>query len=274
MFYLKEVFSDDQPDEKWQKIADFIVPPEQNGQAIIKRYTKEGVYFEETRHKQENGIKEVSVPEDYKPTFFPYFRPIKDQIHRIIVSGRSGSGKSWTVGMMLDQMTKTFPKHQIIIISFVDSDEALDRPRNGDVPIRLDLKRDDLVYYTEPEDFANSIVVFDDVEKGVDKKMVKHLMALRAMMFEVSRHYNTHIISISHDLLGGTLNKTVKAEATGCFLFPQHNQPHQTAEYLRRYVGLNKAQIADVMDTPSRWVYLSLIAPSYYITDRKVKMLV
>ena len=89
-----------------------------------------------------------------------------------------------------------------------------------------------------PTFFQDAIVVWDDVEKGIDKNIVKVLMNLRSMMFEIARHYNIHIIIVSHDLLGGNLNKTARTEVTGAFLFPQYNQPHQSRQYLSKYVGL------------------------------------
>ena len=271
MFFIKDVNYGEKPDVGDRKIADYIIAPTNEGEPIKEMHKIRGIYVEQ--RDSGGGLKEVATKPNDRYTFFPYFPEMKKQNHRILVSGRSGSGKSWVIGMILDQMAHIYPKHDIVIISFVDEDEALDRMRNGRKPLRLNLTDPEVLNIT-PAFFEESIVVFDDIEKGVDKTTVKFLLNLRATMFEVARHYNTHIISVSHDLLGGNINKTVRAEATGVFLFPQYNQPHQSMQYLKKYVGLNMKQVEEVMRLPSRWVYLSLVAPTYYVTNTTIKLLI
>ena len=270
MFFLKDLDSAEKPADGDRKVADFIIAPEREGQSIQAQHKVKGIY---TYQDESGGIKECEIGPGDRFTFFPYMGEITRQIHRILVSGRSGSGKSWIIGMLLDQMAHSFPGHDIVIISFVAEDPSLDRPRNGKKPLRLNLKDPDM-FNIEPSFFEKSIVIYDDIEKGTDKATVKYLLNLRAMMMETSRHYNTHIITVSHDLLGGNTNKTVKSEATSAFLFVQYNQPHQTREYLRKYVGLSNEQINEIMQLPSRWCYINLLAPTFYITDRRVKLLI
>ena len=272
MFYIKDVNSGEKPAVEDRKIADYILAPKSDGEGIKEQHKIRGIYLEQ-RDSGGGGLKEVSTGASERYTFFPYFSEQKRQNHRLLVSGRSGSGKSFLIGMILDQMKHLYPKHDIIIISFVEEDESLDRERNGRAPLRLNLQDSELFNIT-PAFFQDSITVWDDVERGTDKNVVKFLMNLRAMCFETARHYNNHIISVSHDLLGGSMNKTVRAESTGCVLFPAFNQRHQSETFLRKYVGLSKNQILEIMSLPSRWVFISLLAPTYYITPEKVKLLV
>ena len=139
--------------------------------------------------------------------------------------------------------------------------------------MRLNIDNEE-IYELEIEYFYNTIVVMDDVEKSTDKTFIKWVIALREQIFEAGRHHSIDIISVSHDLLGGNLNKTVKAECTGAFLFPQFNQPHQSKEYMRKYLGFDNNTIIEIMKLPSRWVYISTNAPNYYISEKKIKMLV
>ena len=112
------------------------------------------------------------------------------------------------------------------------------------------------------------------MEKSTNKEVVKFLIQLRNMMLEVSRHYNTNIISVSHNMLVGNTNSSSKTEMTGIFLYPGHNQPHQTREFLKKYVGLSKVQIEEIMKLRSRWVYVSSNSPNYYISQKICKLLV
>ena len=98
-------------------------------------------------------------------------------------------------------------------------------------------------------------------------------MKLRDQMFEMGRHFNTHIISVSHDALVGKDTKTVKSEATSVILYPQFTQQHQMKEYLTKYVGFDKKRTKMIMTLPSRWVFINLNAPNYLVTPTEVKLL-
>lgn len=255
-----------------RKIADFVVKPDSSEKPFEVRYKVKGVYLSEKKtDAQKQKILDISEGDQH--TFFPHLGRLKDQIHRIIVSGRSGSGKSTVISWLMDEFALEYPECQQIIVSFVSSDPVLDRPHHGKSALRLNLAGDEL-FDIGPEFFKDSVVIWDDIEFGVNKQVVKFLLNLRATMMQVSRHYNTNMISVSHELLGGQINKTVKSEATGVFLFPAYNQPHQSREYLKKYVGLDKNQITEIMTSDSRWVYINLNSPSFYITEKKVKLLV
>lgn len=207
---------------------------------------------------------------------FPHFVKIKEQNHRIMVTGASGSGKSTAIGRVLDQLVKNKPRPtesdiqqgelpgQIVIFSAIHSDPPLDKPRRGLDPIRIDLNNPELMNLTW-EDFKQSIVIFDDIEFYSDKKVNKKLLDLRSSMFERSRHAETDLISVSHLALSGAVNRTVKSEMTGLFVFPQHSQAHQIRQMLKIYLGLNEEQIQKIIALPSRYVYISNHSPHYVV---------
>lgn len=214
---------------------------------------------------------------------FPYFDKIKSQNHRLFVTGKSGSGKSWTIGKVLNQLIHTKPALTeediqndrfigVVIFSSVSEDEALDVSRRGLMPLRIDLSADSL-FSLQPSDLRDCIVVFDDIEKHHDKKAKQFMVNFRANLFETGRHYNIDVISVSHLALSGSLNNTAKSEATGAFLFPQYNQPHQTEEFLKKYVGLKPDQIDRIMNLESRWVYININSPEYVVYDHGIYLL-
>ena len=268
----------------------FFITNEANKDNLFaaKIINKDGDYIapiyigEERIHKDPEKIGEIAEESEYK--LFPYFSDLyeKEQNHRLIVSGKSGSGKSYTIGKMLDQYA-SLTRKSIIILSWVNQDEPLDQLRpvynklsktvTNQMPRRINLLADSLFDLT-PEYFADTIVVFDDVEKGVEKERIKFINSLRSMLYELGRHHDIDLISVSHDILGGNANKTIKNESTGIFLYPQHNSHHQMISYLTRNVGLTKDQIEEIKKINSRWVYIHLNAPMYWVSDKKIKLLV
>lgn len=219
---------------------------------------------------------------------FPYFDKHDEQIHRIAVIGKSGSGKSYTIGLVLDQLINNKPRPyeedtekfdenpsrgRIIIFSGVGDDKPLDRVRRGKGPIRIDIKSPGM-FKLVPETFKDCIVVFDDIEKLLDIKVCKFILKLRAMMMEVSRHYKCDIITVSHNILGGQINAAVKNELTCLFLYPDYNQNHTSNTFLEKYGGFHKDTIANkIMNHESRWVFINLTTPNYVIWERGIELL-
>ena len=270
-------------DKVIRKIAEYVGIPRVAGEPF-ERLT-EAIYLMNSTDAVNNSIQEVQFTNGGNEIqLFPVFEPVQNQNHRLIFTGRSGSGKSTSVGHCLDQMTLDNGGKRIIIISFINEDPELDRPRYFNKrmirPKRLHLShRKGTDEYNELlsltiDYFSDSIVIFDDVETCVNKELLNYIISLRDMMLEAGRHHGIDVLTISHDILAGHINKKVKAEATGVFMFPQYNQPHQTKEYLKKYVGLSEEQIIDCMDgDESRFVYINLIAPKYYVKAKSCKML-
>lgn len=219
---------------------------------------------------------------------FPYFAKRDDQIHRIAIVGKSGSGKSFTIGFVLDQLINNKPKPydedsyefidnptrgRIVIFSGVGDDAPLDRERREQKPIRIDINSEGLLRM-EPSNFQDCIVVFDDIEKLLNVKASKYILKLRAMMMEVSRHYKCDIITVSHNILGGQINAAVKNELTCLFLYPDYNQNHTSNEFLKKYAGFHKDTIATkIMNHASRWVFINLTTPNYVIHEKGIELL-
>jgi len=211
---------------------------------------------------------------------FPLLKYRKGEIqnHRLAVLGKSGSGKSYFIGQLLDILKSK--KHgdqnrRIIILSGVTEDEALDRPRGlkdeEEGPIRIDLNDPELGAL-KIEDFEDSITIFDDTEFIANKTVNKFVNNLRNEMLEKARHHKIDIISVSHNALGGSLTRLVHSESTGAIFFPNHTQFHQLNSYLSKYIGLSKESIQKIiaLGKRSRWIYVSNLAPCYVVYQRGI----
>lgn len=286
-FYLSYVKPDD------AELADDNEKPFQ----CLRFMFKKGTEYEDVGgnmfilHKRDGYDMPICAELDEKDPHicFPYFDKKSEQIHRIAVAGKSGSGKSFTIGLVLDQLIQNKPKPyeedtdefidnptcgRIVIFSSIPKDDSLDRVRRRYISIRPDIDSPDL-FKMKPKDFKDCIVVFDDTERILNKKVNKFLLDLRANMMEVSRHYNTDLITVSHNILGGHVNNTVKNEFTSLFLFPGYNQKHTSDEFLKKYGGFSKAQIASkiMKHKESRWVFVSTLAPNYVVWDKGIEIL-
>lgn len=237
----------------------------------LKTYNNQIIYL----HDNNDGVKEIEFDD---LSVFPLFkfRKGEKQNNRVNIMGKSGSGKTTLVGKMLDTMLSKRHGDQdkeIVIISGVDSDDPLDKPRGPKdkkkSPERIDIYDPSFADLTE-KDFENSIVVLDDIENLTNKAVSKAVLNLRNSLLEKGRHSNTDIISISHNALGGSLTRFVHSEATGFVVFPAFSQVHQLSTYLKKYAGLSKQAIEKIFnigETKSRWLYVNNLAPMYVIYE-------
>jgi len=213
---------------------------------------------------------------------FPIFDEIKNQNHRIFISGASGSGKSTFISQVLPQMVKTKQMEEtdvdniptlgqtisdeIIIFSAVSSDEALDTVFNEKIPIRIDISSPNIMNI-KPNNFVNCILIFDDIENySRDSKVKKFLNEFRNECLEVSRHHQTDIITVSHKTLAGSKNEKSKTESTAYVTFPRHNQFKDSSSFLKSYIGVKDDQIDYILkkvpeEYYSRYVLVSKRMP-------------
>jgi len=240
----------------------------------LKPFNNQIIYL----HDNNDGVKEIDLKD---VNIFPLLKSKEGetQNHRIAILAKSGAGKSHFVGRLLDAMKSKAlgdPERCICIISGVEEDEPLDKPRGKkgqkEPPERIDMY-DPTFPEMDSNDFEDCIVVFDDIENLTNKAINKQVLNLRNSLLEKGRHNNIDVISISHNCLGGNLTRFIHAESTGCVIFPRYSQVHQLTTYLSKYIGLSKQAIQKIMDigeTKSRWVYVSNLAPTYVVFEHGV----
>jgi len=174
--------------------------------------------LEEAKTFIDNELRTKVYFDDVSTKLFPL--PQKDS-ERIYVPAPSGSGKSTFIGMYLDEIRKmkNGKGRTIYIFSRVEKDEPLDRHKKV---VRIPLEDD--YFEKKPliiEDFKNGILIFDDIDTILNKKLVKYLRNFRDDVLETGRHYGITTISTSHLIANFLATRTLINEENAIVLFPR-----------------------------------------------------
>lgn len=200
-------------------------------------------------------------------TLFPIIDDLSKKSARIFISGQSGSGKSYFISEFLKH-NKPKKSQGVFLFSPVIDDDSLKGIKNL---IQIDLGEFEREFGREfeYEDIPpNSIVIFDDIESS---RNAKQLMIIRDMYLERGRHQNTSVLTISHNPLGSNKTKASIRESQYAVLFPQSN-PRDTGALLSKYFGYTKKMIDEVMNSKSRWVFVSKSTPMYWVSQHSVRL--
>ena len=96
--------------------------------------------------------------------------------------------------------------------------------------------------YEDPipiEEFANSCVIFDDVDCISDKKIKEAIYVTMNKILEISRHFNTSCIVTNHLPTDGRATRRILNEAQACVYFP-HSAGNKIRYLLENYVPYKK----------------------------------
>ena len=248
------------------------------GRAIANLYQKpEGkkkknkvlktVHIYDDNFKDDNPEKVFEISKNNDDFIFPI--PQKKS-ERLYISAPSGAGKSTFIGLYLDEIRKKDKKRHIFVFSRVTEDEPIDRHK----PVRIPLDRE---IFDEnplvPEDFEDSVLIFDDIDTLMDKPLLKYIQHFRDDLLECGRHYGITTISTTHQILNFHETRKLLNEANGIVIFPKATGNFQLKGFLERYMGMEKKEIEEVRKLPSRWVYFNKEYPMYMIYNKGVVIL-
>ena len=187
------------------------------------------------------------------------------------VLGMSGSGKSYFGNMMARLYNKVYPDNTIYIVSFVDEDSG-----------GLYQVSDNIHYLTPneenfsdpetmltPDDFCDSLVIFDDIENRACKDIATNIYQLRDNMLNKGRHNNISVISIFHNSMGGVFTRTVYNESEYTVIFPR-SAIQNNMSFLTRKLGLTTKDAKGLINkysSKSRWVCFHNKYPMYIVHE-------
>jgi ABC-type dipeptide/oligopeptide/nickel transport system ATPase component len=196
------------------------------------------------------------------------FIPNKDKERTILyVVGASGSGKSYYTASYALEYHRMFPKRPIYILSYVDSDSSIERIKTAK---RIKLTKEFIDTELNSEDFAESLVIFDDCDCISDKPLKLKIKDILTKLLNTGRHTKTSVVYLSHIATNGVETKGILNEAHAIVFFPQ-SLGGRTRKYLmENYLGLNKKQQERLDTIDSRAITIVKSYPMCILAEREI----
>ena len=185
----------------------------------------------------------------------------------LYITGQSGSGKSFYTRNYISEFRKSYPKREVYVFSSLDDDPTLDRLK---FLKRIKVRKPEfLSAEISTEDFANSLVIFDDTDCIADKKIKIKVYSILTSILQTGRHFNISVIYTSHNAACGNETKTILNECTSLTVFPR-NLGGKTSKYvLESYLGLSSAEIKRLRAADSRWATIVKCYPQVVLTEHE-----
>lgn len=203
---------------------------------------------------------EVVVPDGMRAEPLPSLKTVE----KLYVAGPSGSGKSTYIANWLKEYKRMFPENPIYLFSTVTEDEVLDKLD----PVRIPLDEELLLEPIQPEDIADSVCIFDDVDTVQDASIRKYISGLRDWLLECGRHHRIRLCMTSHNLSNYKATRLQLLEATSVTFFPRAGATFQLKNFLKTYGGMDDRQIQRVLRLPSRWVTMYKSYPMFILYEK------
>ena len=188
----------------------------------------------------------------------------------LYVVGASGSGKSYFTRQFADQYRKLYPKRKIFLISSLAEDSSIDKIKDLK---RIKLTPEFLVDDIQAEDFKDSLVIFDDCEALMDKKMKLKVQQILNQLLTIGRHHNISVCELRHNATAGHETKLMLNEANSITMFPSGLGGRSLKYLLDQYLGLDKHQIKKLKNLKSRWVSVVKGFPMIVLSEKEAYIL-
>ena len=188
----------------------------------------------------------------------------------IYVSGSSGSGKSYWTRLYAEKYKKAYPKRDVYLFSSISEDSSIDKIKDlKRIKITDALLEDEL----SAEDFADSLVILDDCDVIMNKKIRLKIQQIQGSILQTGRHFNVSAIITSHVACNGAETRLVLNESHIVVAFP-HGMTGKALKYLlEAYIGLDKDQIKAVKKLQGRAICFIKSYPKVIVSDKKIMLL-
>lgn len=185
------------------------------------------------------------------------------------ICGPSGCGKSTQASILAENFMKMFPGKPFYLFSRTDAEDDPALIRLKPIQIRIDKSLIDNPIDITKELTGGCLILFDDCNTISDNKLKKAVEHLMNDIMEVGRKLKIWIVITSHLIIPSdkTFARTVLNEMHTLTVFPQAGSGYQITYVLKNYFSLNKKQIEEIINLPSRWVTISKLFPQYVIHE-------
>lgn len=188
----------------------------------------------------------------------------------IVVTGMPKCGKTFWINEYVNAYIQLY-KNTVFLITRNKNDDTISKDINKYIVINVDDEM--LKDLPQIQDFANSLVIFDDIESSSSSKCTEKMYSLMSDIAKNGRHYNITLIFSNQECRMGVKTKPILACTTGFVIFPKNCALYQMRLLLKEHMGYTKKEIEMVLDINSRWVYLNRSSPQYVISDKSIFMM-
>lgn len=188
----------------------------------------------------------------------------------IYIAGASGSGKSFWARRYIEAYQKAYPKRDVFVFSALTEDSSIDKIKDLQrINLTESILHDDL----PSSEFADSLVLMDDIDSIQNSKIRKKVMDIQSDILQTGRHFNVSLILTNHLTTDGKATRLILAESHVITFFPSA-LPHRQLKYLlENYIGLDKEQITKVKNLPGRSVSYIKGFPRCLVSEKEVMIL-
>jgi len=201
------------------------------------------------------GEKFQYIPDENKERFISY------------ICGASGSGKSYFASDLANAYKKQHPQNPVYLLSYVDSDNSIERVKDIE---RIKLDEEFLATDLNADDFANSLIIFDDCDCISSKPMKLKLKDLLGKLLNTGRHAAASVIYLSHIACGGLETKGILNECHSLTFFPASLGGRSRNYLLNQYLGFSKKQIEAIDDIPGRAITVVKSFPMVIVSEKMI----
>lgn len=212
----------------------------------------------------DNEGKNIQLP---RGSFINIYPASKSE--RIMIGGPAGQGKSTQAANYARLWKAEHPEQMIHLFARQEDDPAFDGIELEEIVI------DDASILDEDlnlDDFANSLVIFDDMDNLQDKKVSEYILKLMGDLMANGRKKNIWIIYMTHVLLDRNKTKIALNES-GRVIFFNGCGSRQNENFLKTYCGMKTAEVNTLCTLPSRWVCISRNTPRYVVHEKGIFLL-
>jgi hypothetical protein len=182
----------------------------------------------------------------------------------LYITGPSGSGKSTYTANYIKTYKKMYRSNEVYCFSALTDDESLDviKPKRVAIDERL---------ISEPlpvAEFADSLVVFDDIDVISDKKQREAVYSLLNQVLEVGRHHRISCIITNPLSTAGRDTRRVLNECHSITFFPFSGSVKGLKYLLTEYLGFDKGDFKKIKSKKSRWCTIFKNYPQVIMSEK------
>ena len=181
-----------------------------------------------------------------------------------IITGASGSGKSYYVNNYISEYKKNYKKNDVYFFSVLDEDKSINKNKIKRVRINEDLIKEPITI----DDLKNSLVICDDIEMIRDKPLKNELFTMINSILMTGRHTNTSLLLTVHNC--NTSNTRLFLNECSFFVYFPFSTNKQVNYVLEHYLGIDKKEIKYIKSLKSRSCTVFKNYPQCILTEHNL----